>query len=246
MRPTQIRDYNMGNKGVMVTVQNGKAVIYSAYGQPLRSFCSDAVSAIIVGSSLQVTRANGLTEVYSLDSGQLLRTLGSINRSQNSNNSSSSSSTSNSNNSSSTSYSNNSNNRSSSSKSSVSSKSSSSGNSGCLTGSGCLTALFGGLWKIVKKLVLWFVVFSVITGIIAIIMMLTGKTTNDTPKSPVEKTESVEVPKSPVDTPVSSEKIKTEEITTGENTSVEDVELYEDEPEPEEGIYENLEELPEN
>lgn len=237
MRPTQIRDYNMGNKGVMVTVQNGKAVIYSAYGQPLRSFCSDAVSAIIVGSSLQVTRANGLTEVYSLDSGQLLRTLGSINRSQNSNNSSSSSSTSNS---------NNSNNRSSSSKSSVSSKSSSSGNSGCLTGSGCLTALFGGLWKIVKKLVLWFVVFSVITGIIAIIMMLTGKTTNDTPKSPVEKTESVEVPKSPVDTPVSSEKIKTEEITTGENTSVEDVELYEDEPEPEEGIYENLEELPEN
>lgn len=62
-------------KIVVLKIENGNAVGYSAQGQCIRTITNNAVSAIINGDIISVTKTNGKVEMYDANRFNLIRTI---------------------------------------------------------------------------------------------------------------------------------------------------------------------------
>lgn len=56
-------------------IENGNAVGYSAQGQLIRTVTNNAVSAVINGDVISVTKTNGQVELYDANRFNLMRTI---------------------------------------------------------------------------------------------------------------------------------------------------------------------------
>ncbi|NDW12025.1 IceA2 protein [Bacteroides sp. 214] len=60
---------------VVMKIENGNAVGYSAQGQCIRTITNNAVSAVINGDIIAVTKTNGRVEMYDANRFNLIRTV---------------------------------------------------------------------------------------------------------------------------------------------------------------------------
>ena len=60
---------------VILKVENGNAVGYAANGRLVRTITSNAVSAVINGDIISVTKTNGRVEMYDANRFNLIRTI---------------------------------------------------------------------------------------------------------------------------------------------------------------------------